>query len=152
MKMLPDVGFYLPFNQAFSRPHEHFIRLYNAYVRSRLEYCCTVWNPQYAKYVDKIERVQKKFTRMLYFKFKWTKPEYPTRLNELNMTSLETRRIQLDEMMLFSIIHQRTETTMISDIHFNNSSRFARNQPLFYLPTKYNVNNTNMQRNSPMNV
>ncbi len=59
--------------------HKSIIRLYYAYVRSRLDYCCTVWNPQYVKYVDQIERVQKKFTRMLYYKFNWVKPDYKTR-------------------------------------------------------------------------
>ncbi len=69
--------------------YKSVIRLYYAYVRSRLDYCCTVWNPQYVKYVDQIERVQKKFTRMLYYKFNWMKPDYKTRLKQLNMTSQE---------------------------------------------------------------
>lgn len=81
--------------------YKSIMRLYYPYVRSRLDYCSTVWNPHYVKYVDQIERVQKKFTRMLYYKFNWVKPDYKTRLKQLNMTSLETRRLQLDEITLY---------------------------------------------------
>ena len=37
--------------------------LYNAYVRSHLDYCSPVWSPSSKILIDKIERVQKKFVK-----------------------------------------------------------------------------------------
>lgn len=42
------------------------ILLYNAYVRSKLEYSAIVWDPSEKKYILLIERIQRKFARYLY--------------------------------------------------------------------------------------
>ena len=39
--------------------------LYQTYVRPHLQYCSSVWNPVYVGDIQKIERVQNKFTRLL---------------------------------------------------------------------------------------
>lgn len=57
--------------KSFNNPAS-LIRLYCAYVRSRLEYCTPVWSPMYSTYISSIEKVQRRFTRMLYHKFRWT--------------------------------------------------------------------------------
>lgn len=44
------------------------INLYNSYVRSNLEYCCTVWSPQYATHINRLESIQHKFLKMLAYK------------------------------------------------------------------------------------
>ena len=42
--------------------------LYISLVRRILEYCSVVWSPHHKSYIDKIERVQKKFIRFLFEK------------------------------------------------------------------------------------
>lgn len=42
------------------------VMLYNAFVRSRLEYCATIWNPCEDIYTLLIEKTQRKFARYLY--------------------------------------------------------------------------------------
>lgn len=128
------IGFIFRTTKAFKKP-KSLITLYYTYVRSRLEYSCPVWNPQYIKYIDLIERVQRKFTRLLYYRFNWIKPDYKTRLKQLHMHSLETRRLQLDEMLLYNIINGKLKTALSSQISFHQPRRFTRNPPKFYLPT-----------------
>lgn len=141
------IGFIFRSTQQFKHPAS-LIKLYNTYVRSRLEYCSSVWNPYYEKYKEQIEKVQRKFTRMLYYKFGWVKPDYHTRLEQLNMTSLETRRLQMDEMLLFKVIHGRIDTNISHRITLHHPQRTTRLQRfhLFYLPTP----TSNIQLNSPI--
>ncbi len=91
----------------YFRNKSSLLLLYNALVRNRLEYCSSVWNPQYNNAIERIERIQKKFTRMFYFKFNMEnpRPHYDVRLKKLKMHSLETRRLENDEISLFKIIH-----------------------------------------------
>lgn len=139
------IGFIFRAAKRFKEPNS-IIRLYYSYCRSRLEYCCSVWNPNYMKYIDMIERVQKKFTRMLYYKFQWEKPSYKERLKNLGMLSLESRRIQLDEILLLKIISGQVNTTMRSEIQFHIPQRFTRNPPTFYQHTPA----TNYAQNAPI--
>jgi len=62
------------------------LQLYRTLVRTHLEYCVQFWSPHYQKDVDTLERVQKRFTRML--------PglegiSYEERLDKLALLSLE---------------------------------------------------------------
>lgn len=66
------IGFIFRTTKHFKDPNS-ILKLYYSYVRSRLEYCCSLWNPYYAKYIEMIEKVQRKFTRMLYYRFNWGK-------------------------------------------------------------------------------
>ena len=42
-----------------TREPDLMIKMFNSYVRSRLEYCSLVWNPWKKEDIDKLERVQK---------------------------------------------------------------------------------------------
>lgn len=128
------IGFIFRTTKLFKNP-KSILKLYYTYVRSRLEYSCSVWNPLYIKYIEMIERVQRNFTRLLYYRFNWIKPDYKTRLKQLHMHSLETRRLQIDEMLLYNIIHGKLKTTLSSLVSLHQPERVTRNPPKLYLPT-----------------
>ena len=38
------------------------LKMFNTYIRSKMEYCSLIWNPQKKEDIDRIERIQKNFT------------------------------------------------------------------------------------------
>ena len=64
-------------------------KLFNMYVRSRLEYCCLVWSPTAQGEINEIERIQKTFTSKIDGMEGY---DYHQRLKILRMYSLERRR------------------------------------------------------------
>ena len=65
--------------------------LFNSLIRSRLEYCCILWNPYSIKLINKLEQAQRMFTS----KISGAKDlNYWERLQHFNLLSLQRRREQ----------------------------------------------------------
>ena len=84
--------------------------LYKAIVIPHLEYCIQAWRPYRKKDIDKIERIQRRATKMI--------PElrdlsYESRLLQCDLTTLETRRLRRpkeryprrDQIEVFKIVN-----------------------------------------------
>lgn len=145
------LGFIFRCGKYFTR-QSSLLMLYNTLVRSRLEYCSTAWNPIYNNSIDQIERVQKKFSRMYYFKFNLgnPRPQYDIRLKHLNMHSLESRRLENDEIMLFKTIHGQIDSDQLREsLSVHQPARFTRTSQnrTFYLPKMA----SNYEMNAPLN-
>lgn len=78
--------------------------LYCAYVRSHLEYASQIWNPRYNVYINRIERIQKKFTRYLGFKFKVPYSDYEHRCERFHLLPLVLRRTVADAIFLVKVV------------------------------------------------
>ena len=72
-----------------TREGEAMIKMFNAYVKSKLEYCCVVWSPNEQKYINEIEDIQRIFTGKIEG---MEELNYHERLKCLKMYSLERRR------------------------------------------------------------
>lgn len=114
--------------------------LYNMYVRSIVDYCSSIWNPHCGIYIETVENIQHRFTRMLYRKFHYPYEPYPKRLLRLEMVSLENRRRLTDELTLYKIHNGQLKTSLTQDIRFHNPIRATRQNITFYLqPVTTNI-------------
>jgi len=73
------------------RNKEIIIPIYKAMIRPLVEFAVQFWSPHLRKDIDKLERIQRRITKMI--------PElrnksYPERLKELNLITLEKRRLR----------------------------------------------------------
>lgn len=111
--------------------------LYNSLVRSHLEFQTPTWTPYQSTYKHKLERVQRKFTRHLYYKLYIPYTDYNSRLIELRMLSLADRRKFYDIRFLHSILHNNSLTQLFAQLNFRQYTRNIRNRRLFRLsPTR----------------
>ena len=65
------------------------LTLFKTMVRSRLEYCCPVWNPSKITDIEAIENVQRNYTRRI---LGCQQLDYWDRLKKLDLLSLQRRR------------------------------------------------------------
>lgn len=86
--------------------------LYNAFVRSKLEYGAVAWNPYQEKYSLMIERIQRKFARWLYKKCHGYYPYlYPSQfvLGMVEIETLKARRVMATISHYLSILRGRLD-------------------------------------------
>jgi len=79
---------------------QNLVRLYKSLVRPLLGYCIA-WSPHYVKDKALLERIQRRFIRMI--------PglknlKYEDRFRELNLWTLEDRRVRADLIEVFKIV------------------------------------------------
>ena len=93
---------YLLFRSFVSGNISILTRAFITYVRPLVEYCSYIWSPYQIQYIDKIERIQRYFTRRA---LKWGVHSYEDRLLIMNLESLEIRRIKYDLKLCFKILN-----------------------------------------------
>jgi hypothetical protein len=81
-----------------------YLKMYTCYVRPLLEYGSQVWSPLMKCNIDRIERVQRYYTRRICT----NDMRYLDRLQELNIETLEHRRIKSDIVLFFKLISNVT--------------------------------------------
>lgn len=109
------------------------LMLYNTLIRSHLEYCCTVWNPYQQQYIGLIEKVQRIFTRQLFFKLHKRYDVYVNRLKEFNMLDLHDRR-KISDMVLLKRIMADNDSPLSQSIIIRNTPYTNRRGFLFRPP------------------
>jgi len=84
-----------------SRNVDNLLQAFLVYVRPVLEYASCVWSPHYIGDIQKIESVQRRFTKRLpgYDTF-----DYKSRLTKLGIESLEMRRLRQDLIFTYKIV------------------------------------------------
>ena len=71
------------------RTRDVMVPLYTSFVRSHLEFCCPLWSPHDIGSIQRLENVQREFTRHI---AGLQSLEYWERLRTINLMSLQRRR------------------------------------------------------------
>ncbi|KAL0822801.1 hypothetical protein ABMA28_004807 [Loxostege sticticalis] len=101
--------------------------LYCSYVRSILEYCSQIWNPQYNIYIDRLECVQRKFMRYLQYKSKTYIDNYIGRCSRHHILPLQDRRKIADIVFLLKVAQCKIDSPhLLSLINLRAPSRTLR--------------------------
>ena len=105
------------------------------YVRPILEYCSNVWSPYKTSDIQRIESVQRQFTKRLRG---LNGVPYTDRLKCLNAETLEMRRIKCDLTMYFKILIGLVDIS--PDAFFRVRNVRTRNNGLTLYKEKFNYN------------
>ena len=111
--------------------------LYNSLVRSILEYGSIIWHPIYQRHIDKLERVQSKFTKYMLFKhrFDYSNVSRDARLLLVGYSSLEVRRCNFFLFFLYKLLNNQVDCQcLLNNINFRTPSRYTRQRQLFGIP------------------
>ena len=113
--------------------------LYTALVRPLLEYCVQVWSPYKKKYINLLEGVQRRATRMIPRLKKMT---YDERLKKLKLPRLYDRRIRGDMIETYKIMSGKEK---LNSRNLFQPSRFIGRSHPMKLHKKYS--RLNMRKN-----
>jgi len=106
--------------------------------RPLLEYCCVVWSPHHKYLIEKLENVQRYFTKRI--PGYWNIP-YSERLTKLNLQTLETRREIIDLKFCYSVLHQNINTSLTTKFSYNYDGR-TRGHNLKLFKQRCNIDKT----------
>ena len=84
-----------------SRDPKFLASMYKMHVRPRLEYCIQMWNPVYAGDIERMEKVQNRYTRLVINGQSMTPAQ---RNHRLGITSHRTRRLRGDLIQMYKMI------------------------------------------------
>lgn len=112
-------------------------RAFIVYVRPMLEYCSPVWSPCSIGNINKLESVQRSFTKRL---SGMRSLSYEGRLKALGLERLELRRLRIDLITCYNVIHGCVSIPFESFFEFS-THRSTRGHPfkLFYPDPRVNV-------------
>jgi hypothetical protein len=82
-----------------------FSNLYKTYIRPILEYNTVIWTPHLIGDINRVENIQRKFTRLACQKLNLTFSCYQDRLKLMNIETLEIRRVKFDLIYMYKILN-----------------------------------------------
>jgi hypothetical protein len=100
---------------------------FKVYILPLLEYCSPIWSPCKLHDIDRIERVQRSFTKKLEGLHDLP---YAERLIACNLPSLELRRLWADLMLCFKIIHKQISLSFEEFFEFDCNTHHTRGHRL----------------------
>lgn len=107
-----------------SRSSKVITRMYKALVRPKLEYCVQAWRPFLKKDINKLEKVQRRATKMI---AEYRGFMYEDRLRLTGLTTLEERRNRGDMIETFKIMKGITKVDKNKFFKLNEGARTRGN-------------------------
>ena len=127
-KALQRVGvFFRGFN---SRRLDFVRKTFVTYIRPLLKYNSIVWNPAHKYLIDKIESVQRQFTKRI---VSISNLSYLERLQILGLVPLELRRLHFDLIQYYKIFNNMTSLNQSDYFTHHHPSSFSRKQESFLI-------------------
>jgi hypothetical protein len=108
-----------------SKDPAFLMRLFNCYVRPKLEYMTPVWSPHWLGDIDAIEGVLRNFTSRLFWGWGacFSNLTYTERLKTLKQEPLELRRIKTDLILVYKMIHKQVHLPFEVFFEYDLNSR-----------------------------
>ena len=100
--------------------------LFNVFVCPILEFGYTIWSPNSKLMINKLECIQRKYTKII---FRRKNLSYTERLRKLGLLSLEKRRLLLDLTQIYKCVHKLDSflSPSVINIKFSPSNRHKLN-------------------------
>lgn len=144
------IGFIRRQSNEFSDPYT-LKTLYVSLVRSILEYASVVWSPNYQMHINRIESVQKVFTRFALRKLNWQSdlPPYEVRCKLIDIQKLSVRRKILSIMFTRDILSGDIDSPdLLALVGLYAPSRIIRTRDMLFTP----IHRTNYGYRDPLSV
>ena len=109
---------------------ETFVPLYKALVRSHFDYPMAVWSPHLVKYINAIEGVQRRATKMIPTLKNLACAE---RLKKLKLPTLAYRRTRGDMIEVYKIVNGIYDPKTTTNIMKLRGENFFSERPPFYI-------------------
>ena len=104
---------YKIFRAFLTREPKILIIAHKSYILPILEYCSPIWSPHSVQDILQLESVQRNFTKRIPG---LQSMPYSARLNALNITSLELRRLHFDLTFCYKLLTGKIEAQTCSDL------------------------------------
>ena len=101
-----------------------------------LDYAVPAWSPHLRKDIDLIEKVQRRFIRMIPG---YSELSYEANLKKLNLTTLEVRRTMADLLEVLKIFKGHTRVDTDALFKFNDTSTRRLRHKLFKRRSRLDV-------------
>nr|CAD2185127.1 unnamed protein product [Meloidogyne enterolobii] len=134
------LSIYRLFKVIRTRKLEQYINIYKTYIRPQLEYASEVWNPMIKANCERLEKIQKYFTKIAFKKSGFIKIKYEERLKICNIEKLAIRRQINDLCMIQKILYQNTH---LKPENFFAFAKKAKRKPLLLQNQRYNSKSRN---------
>ena len=115
-----------------TREPEVMIKLFHTYIRSKMEYCCSIWSPNHQGEINELERIQKSFTCKIQGMEDY---DYHQRLKKLRLYSLERRR----ERYLIIYAWQMLEGIKVNYLNLQTNN-YGRSRTIYSRPIRWGFN------------
>lgn len=136
-----------------TRKPELLMKMFNSVVRSKIEYCYSVWCPHTKGGIDEIEKIQKSFTRSI---SSISLLPYCERLMSVSTDSLLYRRILHDLSLVHKTVHNQEslECSEFFDLEINNPNTRTTRGHSFKIKKQrsYDKSSTNFWSNRIVNI
>ena len=118
-----------------------YVRAFDAYLQLILIYCSYVWNPILSKDIDVLENVQKRLTRITFYKCKLPCVSDESRLRTLNRCTCEHKRLILSLGAFYNCYNKFVSSDILNGFRPSNASMSlcGHSKQLFLPFCKYSI-------------